>query len=168
MPEATDVSHVGVLLSSRGDAKGAEAGFAVFGELAMRVEVRLTSAGDPEGIARTVIELEQLGVKAFLVVAGSDPFLPGLVAGRTLRPVVALPLLSYGFGDAATLATALSGGPFRPVTAVAVGGAEQAALAVARIVALADADLAGRVAAQKAGKVALAMAKAAQSAGIAD
>jgi len=101
-------------------------------------------------LARTlelVRQGEEQGVKVFVCGAGMAAHLAGVVAASSTRPVIGVPLPG-GVADGldALLATVQMPGGV-PVATVAVGraGARNAAVLAAEILALADAELAGRL-----------------------
>ena len=96
-----------------------------------------------------VAEAESRGVQIFIGAAGLAAHLPGVIASLTARPVIGIPLDGGSLGGADALYSVVQMPPGVPVAAVALGGAgaRNAAHLAARILALADAALAERVAA---------------------
>jgi len=90
---------------------------------------------------------EREGVQVFICGAGMAAHLAGVVAARTIRPVIGVPLPGgVGGGLDALLSTAQMPGGV-PVATVAVGkaGARNAAFLAAEILALGDQALAARL-----------------------
>jgi phosphoribosylaminoimidazole carboxylase PurE protein len=94
-----------------------------------------------------VAEAEAAGVKLFIGAAGLAAHLPGVLASLTARPVIGIPLDGGSLGGADALYAVVQMPPGVPVATVAIGsaGAKNAAHLAARILAVGDERLAGRV-----------------------
>jgi phosphoribosylaminoimidazole carboxylase PurE protein len=92
-------------------------------------------------------EAEAAGVEVFLCAAGGAAHLAGVVAAHTLKPVIGIPMDNAPLGGLDALLATVQMPAGIPVATVAVGGGgpANAALFAARILALADGDLAGRL-----------------------
>jgi 5-(carboxyamino)imidazole ribonucleotide mutase len=86
------------------------------------------------------------GLSAIIAGAGGAAHLPGMTAAKTLIPVIGVPVQSRAVGLDSLLSIAQMP-PGVPVATMAIGGAVNAALFAARIVALNDAGVAQRLAA---------------------
>ena len=96
----------------------------------------------PAETAAFVGEASAGGTKVFICGAGGAAHLAGAVAAHTTRPVIGVPIASSSLqGFDALLSTVLMP-PGMPVATVAVGGAENAGLLAAQIIALQDTALA--------------------------
>jgi 5-(carboxyamino)imidazole ribonucleotide mutase len=86
-------------------------------------------------------------VRLFIGAAGLAAHLPGVLASMTARPVIGIPLDGGALGAADALYSIVQMPPGVPVAAVAIGsaGAKNAGHLAARMLALADADVAARV-----------------------
>ena len=71
------------------------------------------------------------------------------MAAHTTRPVIGVPIASGSLQGFDSLLSTVQMPPGMPVATVAVGGAENAGLLAAQIIALGDAALAGRVQAER-------------------
>ena len=119
------------------------------GKLGIPWEAHVTSAH--RSLDRTVElvrQAERSGAKVFVCGAGMAAHLAGVVAAATARPVIGVPLpggLADGL-DALLATVQMPAGV--PVATVAVGkaGARNAAVLAAQMLALADPELASRVA----------------------
>lgn len=94
-----------------------------------------------------VAEAEASGAQLFIGAAGLAAHLPGVLASLTGKPVIGIPLDGGSLGGADALYAVVQMPPGVPVATVAIGsaGAKNAAHLAARILALADPDLAARV-----------------------
>jgi phosphoribosylaminoimidazole carboxylase PurE protein len=149
MSSAT-VADVAILMGSKSDLGAMQPAAEVCTKLGLKVAVRVLSAHrTPEQTVAFVREAAAGGTKVFICGAGGAAHLAGAVAAQTTRPVIGVPIASGSLqGMDALLATVMMP-PGMPVATVAVGGAENAGLLAAQIIALSDAGLAGRVQAER-------------------
>lgn len=147
---STNHADVAILMGSKSDLETMRPAAEVCQKLGLRVTVRVLSAHrTPEQAAAFVREASAGGTKVFVCGAGGAAHLAGAVAAQTTRPVIGVPIASSSLlGLDALLSTAMMP-PGMPVATVAVGGAENAGLLAAQIIALTDTALAGRVAAER-------------------
>jgi phosphoribosylaminoimidazole carboxylase PurE protein len=119
-------------------------------KLGLSVDVRVLSAHrTPEQTAAYVRDTAKAGTKVFICGAGGAAHLAGAVAAHTTHPVIGVPIVSGSLlGMDALLSTAMMP-PGIPVATVAIGGAENAGLLAAQIIALGDPALAKAVAAER-------------------
>jgi len=92
------------------------------------------------------------GIKIIIAAAGMAAHLAGSLAGRTILPVIGVPLLAKeGVGGLDALLSTVQMPPGVPVATVAVGkaGAKNAAVLAVQILALSDAKLAEKLSAFK-------------------
>jgi phosphoribosylaminoimidazole carboxylase PurE protein len=152
MSEKT-AADVAIMMGSKSDLETMKPAADVCKKLGLRVAVRVLSAHrTPEQAAAFVRESTAGGTKVFICGAGGAAHLAGAVAAHTLRPVIGVPIASSSLqGMDALLATVMMP-PGMPVATVAVGGAENAGLLAAQIIAAADPALAQRVEAEREGR----------------
>ena len=118
--------------------------------LGLTVEVRVLSAHrTPEEAAAFVKDAVRRGAKAFIAGAGGAAHLAGAVAAHTTRPVIGVPIAAGTLGGFDSLLSTVQMPPGMPVATVAVGGAENAGLLAAQIIAVGDPALATRVEAER-------------------
>ena len=143
-------SDVAILMGSKSDLEIMKPAAQVCRKLGLSVDVRVLSAHrTPEQTAAYVRETAAAGTKVFICGAGGAAHLAGAVAAHTTRPVIGVPIASGSLqGMDALLSTAMMP-PGIPVATVAIGGAENAGLLAAQIIALGDAKLAKAVAAER-------------------
>jgi 5-(carboxyamino)imidazole ribonucleotide mutase len=141
---------VAVICGSRSDLPSLKGCFDVLDSYAIAWEASVISAHrQAEALRHYVGEAEDRGVQLFIGAAGLAAHLPGVLASLTARPVIGVPLDGGALGGADALYSVVQMPPGVPVAAVAIGspGAKNAGHLAARILALADAGLAARVAA---------------------
>src|SRR5438132_10911005 len=106
--------------------------------------VRVLSAHrTPEDLVAFVKQAEQEGVQVFIAAAGGAAHLAGVVAAHTTRPVVGIPIQTGSLnGLDSLLSTAqMPGGVPVATMAIGAGGATNAGLFAAQILALGDKKL---------------------------
>jgi 5-(carboxyamino)imidazole ribonucleotide mutase len=146
--DVTDPARVAVICGSRSDLPALKGCFDVLDSYAIGWEASVISAHrQPEALRAYVAEAEGRGVQLFIGAAGLAAHLPGVLASMTARPVIGIPLDGGALGGADALYSIVQMPPGVPVAAVAIGsaGAKNAGHLAARILGLADADLAERI-----------------------
>ncbi len=139
---------VAVLMGSLSDREVVAPAVATLAELGVAHTWRVLSAHrTPEATATFVREAEAEGTQVFIAAAGGAAHLAGAVAAHTAKPVIGIPVASRALGGLDSLLSTVQMPPGVPVATVGIDGARNAALLAVSILALADADLAGRLAA---------------------
>ena len=143
---------VAVLMGSDSSLPIMQSTLNVLDSLKVDWEIKVTSAHrTPAATHEYVSNAEQRGCRVFICAAGLAAHLAGTVAGITTRPVVGVPIESGPLnGQDSLLSTVMMPGGV-PVATVAIGkaGAKNAAYLAAQILAVADDDLAERLAADR-------------------
>jgi 5-(carboxyamino)imidazole ribonucleotide mutase len=141
---------VGVIGGSRSDFPVLEKACAVLAELDIPSELRVVSAHrTPAWMTRYAESAAERGLRVIIAGAGGAAHLPGMVAAQTVLPVIGVPIpLSQldGLDSLLSIAQMPRG---VPVATVGIGNAENAALLAARILALDDEGLRGRLVAYR-------------------
>lgn len=109
-------------------------------------EARVVSAHrSPERMAQYAAGARGRGVRVIIAGAGGAAHLPGMVASLTTLPVIGVPVPTRHLGgqDSLLSIAQMPGGV--PVATMAIGGARNAGLMAARILAVDDEDLASRL-----------------------
>ncbi len=141
---------VAIMMGSKSDLETMRPAAKILQSLGLAVEVRVLSAHrTPEHAAAFVKQAVQDGCKAFICGAGGAAHLAGAVAAHTIRPVIGVPIASGALSGFDSLLSTVMMPPGMPVATVAVGGAENAGLLAAQIIAVADPALAARVEAER-------------------
>ncbi|MCI4373286.1 MAG: 5-(carboxyamino)imidazole ribonucleotide mutase [Thermoplasmata archaeon] len=137
---------VTVLVGSKSDLEAAEKVRARLTEFEIPCEVHVASAHrNPEKVDRLVADP---ATEVFIAMAGLSAALPGVVAARTLRPVIGVPL-NRGLG-LDSLLSVVQMPPGIPVAAVGLDASENAALLATAILALKHPELEARITAYRA------------------
>lgn len=114
----------------------------------------------PERTHQVISEAERDGAAVFIAGAGMAAHLPGVVASFTTKPVIGVPLSGSALQGVDALYAVVQMPPGIPVATVAIGGARNAGILAAQIIATADAALASRL---KENRTAMATAVASKS-----
>jgi 5-(carboxyamino)imidazole ribonucleotide mutase len=141
---------VAVVCGSRSDLPTLKGCFDVLDSYEISWEASVISAHrQADALHAYVAEAEASGVRLFIGAAGLAAHLPGVLASLTGRPVIGIPLDGGVLGGADALYAVVQMPPGVPVATVAIGsaGAKNAGHLAARILALADSEVADRVAA---------------------
>jgi 5-(carboxyamino)imidazole ribonucleotide mutase len=131
---------VAVLMGSKSDWEVMQHAPQTLARLEIPHEVRVLSAHrTPDALEEFVADVEKRGCRVFVAAAGGAAHLAGVVASKTLRPVLGVPMGTQLGGLDSLLSTVQMPAGI-PVATLAVGraGAVNAALLAAAILALAD------------------------------
>jgi len=138
--------RVGILMGSRSDMPVMEKASALLTELGVEHEVRVMSAHrTPALVAGYATGAADRGLGVVVAAAGGAAHLAGVVAAHTLLPVIGVPIATQLAGGLDSLLSTVQMPRGVPVATVSVGGAENAALLAAEILALGDPDLRSRL-----------------------
>ena len=135
-----------ILLGSDSDADVMAHACNALDEFGIRYEMRVSSAHrSPERTHQIIEEAERDGVSLFIAGAGMAAHLPGVVASFTTRPVIGVPLSGSALQGEDALLAIVQMPPGIPVATVAIGGARNAGILAAQIIALSDESVAARL-----------------------
>ena len=145
-----ETADVAIMMGSKSDLDTMKPAAEILKKLGLRVAVRVLSAHrTPEQAAAFVRESTAGGTKVFICGAGAAAHLAGAVAAHTTRPVIGVPIASGSLQGFDSLLSTVMMPPGMPVATVAVGGAENAGLLAAQIIAVGDVALARRIEAER-------------------
>jgi len=143
-------ADVAVMMGSKSDLETMKGAAEIVKKLGLTVTVRVLSAHrTPEQAATFVRESTAGGTKVFICGAGVAAHLAGAVAAHTTRPVIGVPLASGSLQGFDSLLSTVQMPPGMPVATVAVGGAENAGLLAAQMIAIGDPALGKRIEAER-------------------
>ena len=147
-------ARVAIFMGSENDYPGVmEEAYKALKELGVDAAVHVTSAHRTPGRTHELVnELEAKGVQVFICGAGAAAHLAGVVASLTSKPVLGVPIGSSDLKGVDALYSTVMMPPGIPVAALAIGkgGARNAGILAAQILALSDPALAGRLEEQRA------------------
>jgi 5-(carboxyamino)imidazole ribonucleotide mutase len=142
---------VAIMMGSKSDLETMRPAATVLAALGLVTEVRVLSAHrTPAETAAFVRDAGLRGCKVFICAAGGAAHLAGAVAAHTTRPVIGVPIAAGTLGGFDALLSTVMMPPGMPVATVAVGGAQNAGLLAAQIIAIGDPALAAKVDAERA------------------
>jgi 5-(carboxyamino)imidazole ribonucleotide mutase len=148
MTELDGPPLVGVVGGSRSDFPILEPACAVLMELGVATELRVVSAHrTPDHLFRYAEEAAGRGIKVIVAGAGGAAHLPGMLAAKTLLPVIGVPIPSQHLNGLDSLLSIVQMPRGVPVATVAIGNGMNAGLLAAQVLALSDAALGERLAA---------------------
>ena len=133
-------------MGSDSDAEVMSQAAAALDEFGVPYEFTVASAHrSPERARQIVTDAEANGCAVMIAGAGMAAHLPGVVASLTTRPVIGVPLASGALNGLDALYAIVQMPPGMPVATVAIGGARNAGILAAQIIATADTELAAKM-----------------------
>jgi 5-(carboxyamino)imidazole ribonucleotide mutase len=140
------VRKVAVLMGSANDQPKMAATLETLQSFGIEATEHVLSAHrTPAKVASFASQARQNGYGIIICAAGMAAHLAGAVAGQTILPVIGVPLSGGAIGGVDALYSTVQMPRGIPVATVAIDGAVNAAILAAEILALDDADLAGRI-----------------------
>ena len=140
--------RVGVVGGSRSDFPVLEDAVTVLDELGVPSELRVVSAHrTPDHLFRYAETAAERGIRVIIAGAGGAAHLPGMLAAKTMLPVIGVPIPTQQLGGLDSLLSIVQMPRGIPVATVAIGNATNAGLLAAAILALSDEELGQRLAA---------------------
>jgi 5-(carboxyamino)imidazole ribonucleotide mutase len=138
---------VAILMGSPNDREKMQPAADTLTRFGIEADVRVHSAHRTPGkVAELASSAREQGYCAFICGAGMAAHLAGAVAAQTTLPVVGVPLSGGALNGVDALYATVQMPKGIPVATVAIDGAQNAALLVVQMLAIADAELAARLA----------------------
>ena len=138
--------QVGIIMGSQSDWPTMKDASLILTELGIAHETRIVSAHrTPDRLwdyGKTAVER---GLKVIIAGAGGAAHLPGMMASKTRLPVIGVPVQTRALAGVDSLYSILQMPKGYPVATMAIGGAANAGLMAAAILAISDAGLATRL-----------------------
>src|SRR5271154_3949221 len=148
--QTTEKARVGVVMGSKSDYEVLSAAVEVLRALKIPHEARIVSAHrTPDLLFKYAETAHGRGLRVIIAGAGGAAHLPGMLAAKTLLPVLGVPVASTQLSGLDSLLSIVQMPKGVPVGTLAVGkaGAANAALLAAQILATTDSALRERLAA---------------------
>ena len=137
---------VGIIMGSQSDWPTMKAAADILDELGVESEARIVSAHrTPDRLwdyGKTAVDR---GLHVIIAGAGGAAHLPGMMASKTRVPVIGVPVETRALKGVDSLYSIVQMPRGFPVATMAIGGAANAGLMAAGILALQDPDLAKRL-----------------------
>ena len=150
-----DQTLVGVVMGSKSDYEVLSAAIEILRALEIPCEARVLSAHrTPDQLFEYVASARERGLRVLIAGAGGAAHLAGVMAAKTLLPVLAVPIAATPLNGLDSLLSMVQMPKGIPVATLAIGkpGAANAALFAAEILALNDEALYERLAAWRAAR----------------
>jgi 5-(carboxyamino)imidazole ribonucleotide mutase len=148
----SDQPKIGVIMGSTSDWPTMQKACEVLAELEILYEKRVVSAHrTPDEMFRYAQTAEERGIAVIIAGAGGAAHLPGMVAAKTVLPVIGVPILSTALHGLDSLLSIVQMPGGVPVATVAIGaaGATNAGLLAAEILGIRDLHLRERLKARR-------------------
>lgn len=140
--------QVAVIMGSQSDWETMSHACQVLDELGISYEKKVVSAHrTPDLMFRYAEEAEGRGIRVIIAGAGGAAHLPGMVAAKTVLPVIGVPVQSKALNGLDSLLSIVQMPGGVPVATVAIGraGAVNAGLLAAQVLGSSDLDIRAKV-----------------------
>ena len=139
-------ADVGIIMGSQSDWPTMKDAAAILDELGVTYETRIVSAHrTPDRLWDYGKGAVARGLRVIIAGAGGAAHLPGMMASKTRVPVIGVPVQTRALGGVDSLYSIVQMPKGFPVATMAIGGAANAGLLAAGILALNDPALAARL-----------------------
>ena len=169
MPADTSTTHatatrplVGVVMGSASDYETLAPACEILAELGIPYEAQVVSAHrTPDRLFEYAETAQQRGIRAIIAGAGGAAHLPGMLASKTLVPVLGVPVNATSLNGLDALLSIVQMPAGVPVATFAIGkpGAANAALFAAQLLCASNPALGAALAARRARKATEALAR---------
>ncbi|MBR0382624.1 MAG: 5-(carboxyamino)imidazole ribonucleotide mutase [Eubacterium sp.] len=140
------MGKVGIVMGSDSDMPVMAKAAAVLEELGVDYEMTIISAHrEPEEFFAYAKGAEEKGFKVIIAGAGKAAHLPGMCAAIFPLPVIGVPMKTSDLGGVDSLYSIVQMPSGIPVATVAIGGAQNAGILAAKMLAMSDPALLGRL-----------------------
>lgn len=137
---------VGIVMGSQSDWPVMREAAALLDDLLLAHETRIVSAHrTPDRLWHYADQAAGRGLRVIIAGAGGAAHLPGMLAAKTLLPVIGVPIPTRALGGLDSLYSIVQMPRGVPVATMAIGGALNAGLLAAQIMSLSDPELARRL-----------------------
>ena len=137
---------VGIIMGSQSDWPSLKPAAQMLADLGITFETRIVSAHrTPDRLSDYGATAVARGLQAIIAGAGGAAHLPGMMASKTRIPVIGVPVFTKALSGVDSLYSIVQMPRGYPVATMAIGGAANAALMAAAILALKDDALALRL-----------------------
>ena len=143
---------VSIIMGSTSDLPVMEKAMKFLDDMQVPFEVNALSAHrTPDAVEEFAKSAKDRGIRVIIAGAGMAAALPGVIAASTSLPVIGVPIKGSVLDGVDALYSILQMPPGIPVATVAINGSMNAAILACQMISLADADLAQKMEAYKAG-----------------
>jgi 5-(carboxyamino)imidazole ribonucleotide mutase len=140
------MTEVGIIMGSQSDWPTMKAAADMLDELGIAYETKIVSAHrTPDRLWDYGKTAVSRGLKVIIAGAGGAAHLPGMMASKTRVPVIGVPVQTKALAGVDSLYSILQMPKGYPVATMAIGGAANAGLMAAAILAVSDPAIAARL-----------------------
>lgn len=140
------MTDVGIIMGSQSDWPTMKAAAEILDELGIAYEAKIVSAHrTPDRLWEYGKTAVARGLKVIIAGAGGAAHLPGMMASKTRVPVIGVPVQTKALAGVDSLYSILQMPKGYPVATMAIGGAANAGLMAAAILAVSDAGVAAKL-----------------------
>ncbi len=140
------MAKVSIVMGSDSDLPVMQKAADTLEELGIPYEMRIISAHrEPDEFFAYAKGAEERGIKVIIAGAGMAAHLPGMCAAIFPLPVIGVPMHTTALGGKDSLYSIVQMPSGIPVATVAIGGAKNAAILAAKILAVSDQELLARL-----------------------
>ena len=137
---------VAIIMGSISDKETMEKAAEVLEELGVPYEMKVLSAHrTPDLLFEYIAQIEEKGFKVVIAGAGGAAHLPGVIASKTLLPVIGVPIETKALGGLDSLLSIVQMPGGIPVATVGIGNAKNAGLLAAHILAIENSKIRERL-----------------------
>ena len=138
--------RIGIIMGSQSDWPTMKHAADILDELGLPYETRIVSAHrTPDRLWSYGREAAGRGLKVIIAGAGGAAHLPGMMASKTRVPVIGVPVQTKALSGVDSLYSILQMPKGYPVATMAIGGAANAGLMAAAILAVSDPAIAAKL-----------------------
>lgn len=140
------MTQVGIIMGSQSDWPTMKAAAEILDDLGIPYEAKIVSAHrTPDRLWDYGKTAVQRGLKVIIAGAGGAAHLPGMMASKTRVPVIGVPVQTKALSGVDSLYSILQMPKGYPVATMAIGGAANAGLMAAAILATSDPIVAAKL-----------------------
>jgi len=137
---------VAIIMGSISDKETMEKAAEILNELDISYEMKVLSAHrTPDLLFEYIAQVEEKGFKVIIAGAGGAAHLPGVIASKTLLPVIGVPIETKALGGLDSLLSMVQMPGGIPVATVEIGYAKNAGLMAAHILAIENSKIRERL-----------------------
>lgn len=129
---------ISIILGSVNDYSKIKEACDFFKKTDVEFELRALSAHRTGEELEDYIRVNDESISLYIAAAGKAAHLPGVIASKTIKPVIGIPLKSSALEGMDALLSIVQMPPGVPVATVAIDGAKNAAILACQILAMSD------------------------------
>ena len=137
---------VAIIMGSISDKETMEKAAEILNGLDISYEIKVLSAHrTPDLLFEYIAQVEEKGFKVIIAGAGGAAHLPGVIASKTLLPVIGVPIETKALGGLDSLLSIVQMPGGIPVATMGIGNAKNAGLMAAHILAIENSKIRKRL-----------------------